>query len=136
MSDINFGNPFCEVLDMLMKANGIKTPYALAKKSNVDAKTISELLRNAEKKVDVKTIVKLCIALKVTGGYVNNFFDSAKRNMKFSCPESTVNFIKEILSDEVFESVDSLDSILKAYGIFELNKEYNKIEAMNKALKM
>lgn len=136
MSDINFGKPFCEVLDMLMKANGIVKPYALSKKSNVDAKTISELLRNTEKKVDVKTIVKLCVALNVTGEYVNNFFDSAEKNMKASCPKYAVETIKEILSDEIFESVDSLDSILKAYGILELNKEYNKIEAMNKALKM
>lgn len=74
--------------------------------------------------------------MNVTGEYVNNFFDSAKKNMKASCPEYAVETIKEILSDEIFESVDSLDSILKAYGILELNKEYNKIEAMNKALKM
>lgn len=136
MSDINFGKPFCEVLDMLMKVNGIKTPYALAKKSNVDAKTIYELLRNAKKEVDIKTIVKLCIALKVTGEYVYKFFDSAKYKRSSSCSDCTVDIIKEILADSIFESVDRLDSILKAYGILELNKEYNKEKAIDKALKM
>lgn len=136
MSDINFGKPFCEVLDMLMKVNGIKTPYALAKKSNVDAKTIYELLRNAKKEVDIKTIVKLCIALKVTGEYVYKFFDSAKYKRSSSCSDCTVDIIKEILADSIFESVDRLDSILKAYRILELNKEYNKEKAIDKALKM